>query len=239
MKELLKKELWKRFGSEKYPAEWDGNIYGGGKLSQRYWEYLKAIDLLNIDRNSIVLDIGGGSPVTGVGFFADLLATVAKKVLIMDHNINSKATAPQNIEFVRESASFEKMKALLIAHGEITHISCISVFEHIESSLREGIVHAINDFFHGLYFVATFEYHASCSYFEHQLTASTTSTLFAPFTNFYIDEFVSSPVWCENAIDPQHIVRLNKKAPFSAANFAPGNIPRWYPIAVRFIKGSD
>jgi len=236
MKQSLKLELWKRFGSKRYPAEWDGNIYGGGKLSQRYWEYFKTIDLLNISADSVVLDIGGGSPTTGIGFFAELLATAARKVLIMDPILPLNRTAPANIEFIRKEGSYEEMKALFIDHPEITHISCISVFEHIESTLREEMVRAVNDFFRGQYFIATFEYHAKCSYFEHQLTATTTSSLFAPFTNFYLDEFAASPVLCEDAIDLQRIVRLNPKEPLAALNFAPCNIPRWYPIVVRFIR---
>ncbi len=65
MTNKLKAELWKRFGSKAHPAEWDGHVYGGGKLSQRFWEYFKAVELLELDGDSVVVDIGGGSPVTG------------------------------------------------------------------------------------------------------------------------------------------------------------------------------
>lgn len=74
----LKQELWHRFGSKEHPAEWDGHVYGGGKLSQRFWEYFKAIELLSLDANSIVLDIGGGSPQTCT--FLDLLRLLAPQI---------------------------------------------------------------------------------------------------------------------------------------------------------------
>ena len=83
----LKKELRHRFDSAEHPAKWDSRIYGGGKLSQRFWEYFKALELLGLTESSVVLDIGGGSPVTGMGFFAGLMATVAKKVIVLDPNV--------------------------------------------------------------------------------------------------------------------------------------------------------
>lgn len=227
----LKSELWRRFGSEETPAEWDGHVYGGGKLSQRFWEYFKALELLELDSDSVVVDIGGGSPVTGTGFFAALMATVVRKVYIFDPNIAQNAVAPANVEFVRSQASFDGLKSLLKERSEITHISSISVFEHIEPAVREGIVRAINDFFRGRCFVATFEFHAKQNFFEHQLTAQTVSSLFGPLVNYYLDGFCASPVWCEDAFDNQKLLRYNRKTPI-----ARGHIPRWYPLAVRFLR---
>src|SRR5262245_36752669 len=80
----VKQELWRRFGDPAYPAEWNGILYGGGKISQRFWEYLVAIELLRLDEQAVVLDIGGGSPVTGHAFFAELLAPVLRKIVILD-----------------------------------------------------------------------------------------------------------------------------------------------------------
>jgi len=60
----IKAALWKAYGKPAEAAEWDGNVYGDGKLSQRFWEYHQAIDLLELTPDSVVLDIGGGSPVT-------------------------------------------------------------------------------------------------------------------------------------------------------------------------------
>ena len=68
----LKKLLWERFGSADYPAEWDGRVYGGGKISQRWWEYFQAIEYLELYEGAVVLDIGGGSPATGLSFLVSL-----------------------------------------------------------------------------------------------------------------------------------------------------------------------
>lgn len=232
----LKQELWKRFGSLEHPAEWDGNVYGGGKLSQRYWEYLKAIELLNLDENSVVLDIGGGSPVTGMGFFSALLASCAKKVIVMDSSINADTTPPSNVEFIRKHSSYDELKSLLSARPDITHIVSISVFEHIEPLVREAMITSINDFFHGTAIVATFEYHAKTSHFEHVLTAKTVSDLFKPFTKFYLDDFFASPVLCENSLDHSRILRLYNSSLRRMFTF--GDIPRWCPVAVRFLKAA-
>src|SRR3954454_13472570 len=139
----LKQNLWARFGTTTWPAEWDGHVYGGGKLSQRYWEYFQAAELLDLDRESIVLDIGGGSPITGAGFFASLLATQIKKVIIIDPNVSASIDCPSNIEFIRRNASEEELLSIFIDRPEITHISCVSVFEHIPPSVREPMVRAI------------------------------------------------------------------------------------------------
>ena len=57
---LLKQKLWKHRHVLNY--EWDGTIYGGGVIGQRYWEYLKFVDLMELNSESVVLELGGGSP---------------------------------------------------------------------------------------------------------------------------------------------------------------------------------
>jgi hypothetical protein len=227
----LKAELWKRFGSTETPAEWDGHVYGGGRLSQRFWEYFKALELLDLDADSVVVDIGGGSNATCMGFFAALLSTSVKKVIVFDPNISQSAIAPKNVEFVRSRASFYELRDFMINRPELTHVASISVFEHIDPKTREGIVRAINEFFHGPCFVSTFEFHAKRKFFDYQLTAKTVSPLFEPLTNYYLDECCASPVWCENAFDKRRLFRLAPRAPI-----APTNIPQWYPLAVRFLR---
>jgi hypothetical protein len=226
----LKAELWKRFGSQNHPSEWDGNVYGGGKLSQRFWEYFIGVELLEIDSNSVVLDIGGGSPVTGMGFFSSLLSTAAKKVIILDPNIGNTEAAPKNLEFVKRNASYDELKSVFVDYPEITHVSSISVFEHIPPPIREGMVTAINEFFRGRSFVATFEFHPKKMFFKHQLNARTTSSLFKPLTNFYLDEFRASPVGGENSIDQKLTVKIGRGSPI-----APTQTPLWHPVAVRFL----
>lgn len=225
----LKKELWKRFGNTKYPAEWDGNIYGGGKLSQRFWEYFKAIELLNVNSDSIVLDIGGGSPSTGAGFFASLLSSAVKTVIVMDSNVPKDMKVYENIQFISIDGSYEEIKRLLIDRPDITHISSVSVFEHVPTAIREGMIRAINEYFQGCCFVATFEYHAKRTFFDEQLTAKTTSNLFSPLSNYYLDEIVASPVWCENAYS-NIMVGSQDNTQFDFID-----VPCWYPVAVRFL----
>jgi hypothetical protein len=244
----LKAELWRRFGSGDHPAEWDGNVYGGGKLSQRFWEYFKAVELLGLDKDSVVLDIGGGSPITKAGFFASLLSTAVKTVIVMDSNIAKDVAVSGNIEFIAKDGSYEEIKQLLIARPDITHIASISVFEHIAPSIREGMVAAINEEFKGHCFVSTFEYHAKHIFFEYQLTARTTSELFSSLNRYYLDEMVSSPVWCENAYkdiqrvrDKNPIMRLFQKYIYKAIypSIEKISVPCWHPVAVRFIRQGD
>ena len=244
----LKIELWNRFGTKEYPSEWDGFVYGGGKLSQRYWEYLIAIELLGLDENSVVLDIGGGSPVTGAGFFASLISKYVKKVIILDNNASVQENLPPNITIIGEDASAETLQNLLIKEPEVSHISCISVFEHIGHSLKEEMVQSIKKYFRGKIFVATFEYHAKTEFFEGQLTAETVSHLFKHFTNYYLSEFSSSPVWCEDAyeslsyVNSEHrLFKICTKAKNALVKMVrsqhPGAyFPKWNPIAVKFEK---
>ncbi len=61
---LLQARLWRMYGDKAYAAERDGNVYGGGKLSQRFWEYHKTIDALELTADSVVL---GGLGISRAG----------------------------------------------------------------------------------------------------------------------------------------------------------------------------
>jgi hypothetical protein len=233
--EALKAELWRRFGTKEHPSEWDGHYYGGGKLSQRYWEYSKSIEMLNLDRDSVVFDIGGGSPVTGAGFFAKLVATVARSVTILDPTIPDDAPTYSNIEYIRKFGDFATLRQILAERTEITHLVSVSVLEHVAEADRLGMFKAIDESFGGNVFVTTFEYHTVRSYFEQQLTAKTTAELFGTLTRFYPTQFEASPVLCEAAYDNEHLVRLNLKSPFAKRNFKKAVIPQWYPVALKFV----
>lgn len=229
----LKSELWKRYGSPEHPAEWDGNVFGrvgGGKMSQRFWEYFKAIELLDLTPDSVVLDIGGGSPRTGTGFFGELLAQQVKQVVIMDPNARKTSLTLENIECIPSKSTYAELKPLLATRRDLTHIACVSVLEHVPSPIREGITRAINEAFEGDCLVATFEYHAKVRFHEHYLTAQSVSELFKPLTRFYLDEFVASPTHCVNAFDSRALLGLS---PTIAER---GHIPLWYPVAVRFLR---
>jgi hypothetical protein len=225
---LLKAELWKRYGTYEHPSEWDGllnNDPSGGKMSQRFWEYFKAIELLDLNADSVVLDIGGGSPEEGIGagFFSLLLSNLVGQIIVLDLNPYDSQLLPNNVEFKQGSISADSLKYQIIDNPHITHVSCISVFEHMEPSLREGLVDAINNHFTGNVFVSTFEYHSREMFFPYQLNTKTVSSLFKPFTNFYLSDFESSPIHCENSY--QDLTKSNPEQ---------DQIPRWYPAAIKF-----
>ena len=91
----LKQRLWQRFGTAAHPAEWDGLVFGGGKISQRFWEYFKVIEYLDVADGARVLDIGGGSPTTGVSFFPQLLASFpGLHVGVLDTQFGAAAGLP-------------------------------------------------------------------------------------------------------------------------------------------------
>jgi len=240
--EKLKASLWRRYGNPDFPAEWDGKVYGGGKISQRFWEYHQSIELLDLTPDSVVLDIGGGSPITGAGFFTRLIAPHIKEVHVMDMNAVEFKDSASNVIMHRSLANYETLSKILKENPQITHVACISVFEHIPHDVRCGIVKAVNEFFTGDTFVGTLEYHARDCFFEYQLTVKTLSGLFDPFTNFYPDIIRQSPVLGETAYQNVSIGRkilrrlgpLREAALFKRWGIIEAGVPCWYPLALRF-----
>lgn len=234
----LHRELWKRFGSREYPAEWDGNNYGGGTLSQRYWEYFKTIELLELTPESVVLDIGGGSPETGIGFFASLLATAVKKVIVMDSNVRSDFQGEGNIEIVPQLSNEATLAEVFKNEPNISHVSCVSVLEHIPPDVRQSIMRGLNQGFTGRRLVFTLEFHAAQRFFEHQLTTRSLAEAMKPLVSFYPIRIEAAPVFSENAfVDTNVWVRDERprfriwKRWFSRAKV---QIPSWYPLAISF-----
>ena len=220
----LKKELWRLFGSREYPAESDGAVYGGGKLSQRFWEYFQALRYLDLDPDAVVLDIGGGSPVTGYGFFSHVLRRHVRQVLICDPNAGEAKERYDNISFIRENADYDTLSRVFAKHP-VTHVASLSVFEHVMPEVRSGMIRAVEEHFTGDVFVATYEYHPVKVHFEQQLTTRTASEMFSHFKRFYLTEYSASPTLCENAFTEKG--RWGHKA----------HIPNWYPVAVKFVRG--
>lgn len=208
------------YGSEEYPAEWDGNVLGGGKVSQRFWEYHVTAEMLDLERDSVVLDIGGGK-----GFFAQLVGPFVRKVIVLDKTQESELANLSNIEFVHEYASSETLRAIM-AMG-ITHVSCISVFEHVPEDIRVGIMKSINDYFQGKTFVATFEFHPRICFFEHQLTTKSMNQMMSQMTGFYLERVESSPIRSENAYGRMF-------APFRSHDQQ--FVGMWFPLAMKFMK---
>lgn len=214
---LLKQELWKSFGDKDKPSEWDGTTYDGGKLSQRYWEYFRAIEYLELTKDSVVLDIGGGSFFSNYPFFSLLIQPFVKEVILMDPGMSSEDKIKGKVKLYAENATYESLEKVFSEH-QITHVSCISVFEHIEEKFRHPIIQGINDFFKGDIFVATLEYHPVKRWFSAQLTTRTLSEMVSHFNNFFVQDYSSSAVESENAFKVFHRYAF----------------PRWYPVAINF-----
>ncbi len=239
--EKLKASLWRCYGHPDFPAEWDGKTYGGGKISQRFWEYHQTIELLELTPDSVVLDIGGGSPVTGGGFFTRVIAPCVHQVHVMDVNIGESKDTAANVVLHRGLASYETLSKLLKEHPQITHVTCISVFEHIPHDARCGIIKAINEHFTGGVFVATLEYHTKNCFFEHQLTTQTLSEMFSAFTNFYPNLIQKSPFLCLNAYDSSSIGRLLlRRLGINSKKWSQDpEVPLWYPVALKFKRSGE
>ena len=123
IKNDLKKELFNRWGDKDYPAEWDGNHFGGGKCSQRYWEYLWAIDKVN-EVPTRCIDIGCGKD----RFFPRILENVLKyNVFAVDPEVPSQKNYFQTdlSGLLRTEKDFVKQN--------FDYIFCISVLEHVRN----------------------------------------------------------------------------------------------------------
>lgn len=216
----LKVSLWTQYGSTAYPAEWDGQIYGGGKISQRFWEYLVALDYLEgLGRDSVVADLGGGNE--DRHFFASLLAPFVKKVYVVDPI--ARGATKGNIEFVQTSATdIDPFRAFIQSTGDITHLVSVSTFEHILDPLKWLHMHVVNKFCSCKVFVATFEFHPcpSCTQtFSSDVVHTVNLDRMArELTGFYLNQMSAAPLHC-----------VNTMAPLSPW-------PKWYPIALQFLK---
>jgi hypothetical protein len=172
-----------------------------------------------------------------MGFFAAILSTRVKRLLIMDPCVEKHQSSDPRIQFIAENASYEALSQVLKKHPEITHICCVSVFEHIDPKTREEITRAINDHFQGSNFVTTFEFHGAHAFFDYQLTTRSGSDLVSKLTRFYLDRYESSPTWAENAFDPDPKFRIRDRRFFwQKPRFEASYTPRWYPVALRFLK---
>jgi hypothetical protein len=214
----LKELLWQSFGTPSHPAEWDGMVYGGGKISQRFWEYFMAIEMLGLTKDSILLDIGGGSPATGLSIFPKLIAELGVQLVVVDQDFGvTENSTHENVTLERCLADQETLSHIIKKHSP-THISCISVLEHASYSQQQGIFQAIDNFFNGEKAVFTFEFHETICHFEQQLTTQTLSECASLLKRFYLNRIKRSPLNCVNSIN--NTTRL------------------WYPLAVQFERNS-
>jgi hypothetical protein len=164
------------------------------------------------------------------------MAPYVQRVHVMDLNVGDAKEKDGNIVFHRSLANYETLAGLLKENPQITHVASVSVFEHIPHETRCEMIRAINESFAGDIFATTLEYHPRDCFFEHQLTVDTLSKTFTPFTNFYPDRFLRSPVLGEIAYGSESIGRriLRRLGQFGKRwKHGPG-IPLWYPLALRF-----
>jgi len=222
----MKARLWQRFGTLEHPAEWDGHVYGGGKISQRFWEYFKSIEYLSLSPGDRLLDIGGGSPETGVSFFPQLVASFPELTVgVLDTHFAGASGLPDNINMIHGVADRSKLSEVIKAYNP-THISCLSVLEHAKPSEQKGIFEAIEADFHGVCIAMTFEFHEVIPFTNnhdaddgHRFNVTTTQSLDAMVSSlhrYYLSDFESTPILSVNAFNEL------------------GQL--WRPLALRFLK---
>lgn len=139
----LQQLLWERWGSAEHPAEWDGRELGGGKGSQRFWEYLWALD--RVGNAGSILDIGGGQQ----AFFANLLSAVMDDVSVVDPLIEDGMG--------RFAMTLDQFAAGYVVR-KYDLITCISVLEHVED--KDRFCHLLDTFEAPI--VLTFELGEGC-----------------------------------------------------------------------------
>jgi hypothetical protein len=212
----LKSRLWAWYGTEQRTAEWDGRVYGGGKISQRYWEYFIVIEMLELSTGAVVLDIGGGSPALGLSMFPRLLAAAGIRVIVLDVNFGTlKQGDVENVTLLNGLADYATLSDA-IKRFSPTHISCVSVLEHASAIQQRGIFDAMESAFTGERAAFTLEFHETERHFEQQLTTQTLSGAVSGLHRYYLDRIERSPMHCVDAVKAQ--MRL------------------WYPLALGFVR---
>ena len=213
---LLKQKLWKHRHVLNY--EWDGTIYGGGVIGQRYWEYLKFVDLMELNSESVVLELGGGSPITGRCFFGECLKNFVKKVIVVDpYAPNSR---DNNLICMQQLLTPESMESLFHEH-QITHLASVSVIEHIPHEELVSLVSAMNRLrFENI--VLSFEFHSVAQFVTDQLTTSTASKVMDLFTNYHLSAMERSPMGGVTAFTSVEPV-----------------CEKWYPLMLKFERNID
>lgn len=167
--------LWERWGTAEHPAEWDGRE-GGGRGSQRFWEYLWTLNQIN-PPDVRVLDVGGGETL----FFFNLLSGGIHIVEIVDPLV--------------EPGDFRAKMDLVtyVAARPPSHnydiVTCVSVLEHVER--KEEFCAALDTF--RCRIVMTFELGPGC------IEMSEMYRLLLQFKRHHITKMESCPVLADNS----------------------------------------
>lgn len=183
--EQLKRSLWERWGNPEFPAEWDGTHYGGGKGSQRYWEYLWVVGQLS-GKERRLLDVGAGQKL----FLPRLLTGVLPRVEAVDPELPLEDARHHPISLGtwigRNPGSVP----------EFDCVTCVSVVEHLQDP-REIFRDLAR--FKKARVIVTLELGFDPPGFEYQLTLQKLYQGLGCFQDHYLDRMESCPVWADNS----------------------------------------
>lgn len=184
----IKKDLWRIWGTANHPAEWDGFVFGGGRCSQRFWEYLFVIDNLpeNLSEKSIILDIG-----SGITKFLPILLRRHCRCLSFDPFI-----AKDHEDDILDSFRRESLPLLDEYAKEIEAVTCVSVLEHIPD--QEKFIATLDLVKSPV--IITFEFGSNPPAFEYQLTMQRIYSFTKEIKNHYVSRIEESPVLADNSI---------------------------------------
>jgi hypothetical protein len=181
----LKRLLWERWGSSGFPAEWDGLRHGGGKGSQRYWEYLWVLDQLAGDERS-VLDVGAGL----TQFLPRLFREAFQRVEAVDPELPHDGPLDHRMELgtwiAADPAALERFDC----------VTCVSVVEH----LREPADFLADlDRFRRAKIVLTLEFGHEPPAFDFQWTPRTLYQGLGRFRSHYLVRMEACPIWADDS----------------------------------------
>ena len=215
MRNEVLERLWEVWGTPGWRAEWDG-VRGGGRLSQRFWEYFWVIDRADFKDDSVVLDVGSGSTL----FLPKLLAGFVKEVIAYDPE--SPDALIEKVTVIKEDFGPEN-----ILRRPYTHVLCVSVFEHVDNPDKPELLKALDSIDAPLFISFELGVHR---WFQQQITMPVLHEMMQYFERHYLTAVETCPVWCENS-HPQHIdVGENK-----AVNV----FPLWQPLCLRLDMGTS
>lgn len=185
-KKELKKELYSRWGDIKYPSEWDGNFFGGGKGSQRFWEYLWTIEQLNSSKK--IFDVGCGQS----KFFPRLLEKNIAYVYACDPQIEYEKG--RNTVYIK--GTLEECFDKIPYNNNFNTITCVSVLEHIED---HTLICKYLSKFTTSRIICTLEYGFTPRAFNYQVIPQVLYKFFSMMPNHYIEKMELCPVYCEDS----------------------------------------
>jgi|SRR6185295_491275 len=182
---MLKSLLWDRWGTAEYPAEWDGQHYGGGRGSQRFWEYLWVIDQLS-GHERHVIDVGAGPNL----FLPKLLGEAFPRVEAVDPELRVRDARhhPCDLRGWVDRYPSEVSR--------VDCVTCVSVVEHVQDP---GMIFTDLARFVNAKLIVTLELGFDPPGFEYQLTLRKLYAGLKCFESHYLSRMETCPVWADNS----------------------------------------